>query len=76
MDTKAMETIYQKIANTLTTIIPEDWEEVYVYTEMREGYKRVFFYYPKGRKEPIHSLDIPDWFLLDEDEYELYKLFS
>lgn len=77
-----METIYQKIANTLTTIIPEEWEKVYVYAEMREGYKRVFFYYfPKGRKEPIYSLDISDRFLLDEDEYEsneyeLYKMFS
>ncbi|MBM7839115.1 uncharacterized protein (TIGR01741 family) [Alkalihalobacillus xiaoxiensis] len=81
MDTKVMETIYQKIANTLTTIIPEEWERVYVYAEMREGYKRVFFYYfPKGRKEPIYSLDISDRFLLDEDEYEskeyeLYKIF-
>ncbi|GAF20179.1 hypothetical protein JCM19046_4885 [Bacillus sp. JCM 19046] len=51
MDTKAMETIYQKIANTLTTIIPEEWERVYVYAEMWEGYKRVFFYYyPKVGK--------------------------
>ena len=44
METKKMELIYPKIANALLNIIPEEWDKVLVYSEVREGYERMYFY--------------------------------
>lgn len=77
-----MEQIYQQIANTLVNIIPEEWKEIYLYAEFREGYKKVFFYYyPDTGVEPVYSLDITDLFNISEDEFdelenELYNYFT
>ncbi|MDR9798430.1 DUF600 family protein [Aeribacillus pallidus] len=82
METKKMEQIYQKIANTLVKMIPEDWSKVYLYAELREGYKKVFFYYyPENGVKPVYSLDINDLFYVNEEEYDglendLYNCFS
>lgn len=42
METKIMEQTYQQIANTLINIIPEDWKQIFLYAEFREGYKKFF----------------------------------
>ncbi len=42
METSTMEEIYQQIANSLVNIIPEEWKEIYLYAEFRDGYKKVF----------------------------------
>lgn len=82
METKKMEQTYQQIANTMVNIVPEEWQELYLYAEFREGYRKVFFYYyPKSEIKPIYSLDIVDLFNIDEDEYDelednLYNCFS
>ncbi|MDY0406306.1 DUF600 family protein [Virgibacillus sp. 179-BFC.A HS] len=82
METRTMEQIYQQIANILIDIIPEDWEKVYVYAEVREGYKKVlFYYYPLNAEEPVYSLDIADIFNINEDEFDkkeeqLYDCFT
>ncbi|MFJ5769804.1 immunity protein YezG family protein [Psychrobacillus sp. NPDC093180] len=82
METKIMEKTYQQIANKLVNIIQEDWNQIYLYAEFREGYKKVFFYYyPENGGEPVYSLNIPDLFNVDEDEFdelenELYNCFS
>lgn len=36
-----MEQIYQQVANTLVNIIPERWKKLYLYAEIREGYKKI-----------------------------------
>ena len=70
-----------KIADTLLNIIPEEWDKVLVYSEVREEYERMYFYYyPKDELKPIYSLDIVDYFnvneeLLEEKEMKLYKYF-
>lgn len=73
LETKEMEALYKKIAETLVNIIPEDWETIYLYAEYRKGYKRIFFYYyPKIDSNPIYSLDIVDLFnILEDNFYEL-----
>ncbi|MGY0691945.1 immunity protein YezG family protein [Virgibacillus sp. FSP13] len=82
METKIMEQIYQQIADTLVNTIPEEWNKIHLYAEVRKGYRKVFFYYfPEAGGEPVYSLDIPDLFNVDEDEFEdlednLYNCFS
>lgn len=77
-----MEQIYQQVANILVNIIPEEWEKIYLYAEMREGYKKVFFYYyPLNGDKPIYSLDITELFNISEDEFDeqenkLYNCFT
>lgn len=81
METKRMESIYLEIADALLNIIPEEWDKVLVYSEVREGYERMYFYYyPKDELKPIYSLDIIDNFnvdeeLLEEKEMKLYECF-
>lgn len=81
MESKNMELIYPKIANILLNMIPEEWDKVLIYSEVREGYERMYFYYyPKNKVEPIYSLDIIDNFDIDEDiledkEMKLYECF-
>lgn len=82
METKLMEQIYQRIANTLVNIVPEEWEKIFLYAEIRENYKKVFFYYyAQSRVEPVYSLYITDLFNISEDDYdelenELYNCFT
>ncbi len=82
MKTKIMEQTYQQIANTLLNIIQEDWKQVLLYAEIREGYKKVYFYYyPESGGSPVYSLDIVELFNMVEDEYdglenELYQNVS
>jgi len=81
METSKMEVIYTKIANELLNMIPEEWQKVLVYSEVRDGYERMYFYYyPKSEVKPIYSLDIIDIFDIDEDllegkEMNLYRYF-
>lgn len=62
---------YQQIAQLVNDMIPEEWERVYIYGEMeKDGGTNFFYYDPKKGKEPVYSLDIPDLFEINEDEYE------
>lgn len=81
METSKIQNIYPKIANELSNIIPEEWKKILVYSEWREGYERIYFYYyPKNRVDPIYSLDIIDIFdieeeLIEETEMNLQRYF-
>ena len=77
-----METIYQKVANILVEMIPEEWEKILLYAEVREGFSQVFFYYyPVKQEQPVYSLDIVDMFNIDKPlhrklKQELYDCFE
>lgn len=77
-----MENLFTKIATALINIIPEDWDKLYLYAEMRDGYEKVFFYYySTGSDFPIYSLDITEKFNInkrqfDESENHLYDCVS
>lgn len=82
METKIMEQRYQQVADILVNMIPEEWDKILVYAEIREDYKKVFFYYyTQLREKPVYSLDIPEAFDISEDEFdelenELYNSFT
>jgi uncharacterized protein (TIGR01741 family) len=82
METKTMGLLYQKIANLIVNMIPEEWDKVLLYSEIRDGYSRVFFYYyPQGTVSPTYSLDITDKFQINKTQFnkledELYDCFS
>ncbi|ART75178.1 cytoplasmic protein [Sutcliffiella horikoshii] len=82
METKNMEIIYQKVANILVEMIPEEWEKVLLYAEVREGFSQVFFYYfPLNQQQPVYSLDIVDSFNVEKTSHkklkqELYECFE
>lgn len=77
-----MEAIYQKVANVLIDMIPEDWKKTLLYAEVREGFSQVYFYYyPTNQEKPVYSLDIPDFYNVDKRLYkelkqELYECFE
>ena len=75
--TKKIQEIYEDIQRKLYYMIPEKWEELYLYTSIIDKEDRtttgeLFFYYiPKGilRKKPVSGYEIPHKFNLDENEY-------
>lgn len=85
METGKMEHFYQKAANILIDMIPEDWDKVLLYAEIREGYSQIYFYYYPSHQHngnrPVYSLDIMDIFEIDinyhrDRKRELYECFE
>ena len=87
--TKKIKTIYEDIQKRLFYMIPEKWDEVYLYAtvivddENEESGEMFFFYYPKGiiRKRPVNVYEIPSRFNIEEKEYmkmaeKLYELLK
>lgn len=84
--TKTMKEKYEQIQNYIFTLIPEKWEEIYLYAsvykeEEKFGSGEMFFYYlPKGflKKKYINVYEVPRRFNINEDQYlkiveELFK---
>lgn len=79
MDTEKLNQIYQEIATTVIEIIPEEWEKIYIYSEIQEDVSKVtFYYYSKEKDIPIHVIKIPEIFDIDEDviDQQRYKLYD
>ncbi|WP_221567099.1 immunity protein YezG family protein [Alkalihalobacillus sp. TS-13] len=82
METNKMESLYQVAATTLNEMIPEEWDKILLYSEVREGFSQVFFYYyPINEDSPVYSLDILDNFNIDPQYFkqlkqELYGAFE
>lgn len=84
--TKNMKEKYEKIQNYLFSLIPEKWDEIYLYASVVTGMKNaqtgeLFFYYlPKGilKKRAINVYEVPQRFNINEEQYlkiveELYN---
>lgn len=75
--TKNMKDKYEKIQRILFSLIPEKWENIYLYasliTEANNLYSgEMFFYYiPKGilKKRPINVYEVPKRFNINEEQY-------
>ena len=75
--TKKIKEIYEDIQRKLYYMIPERWEELYLYSSFIDGKNKekqgeLFFYYiPKGifKKNPVNVYEIPAKFNLDENQY-------
>jgi uncharacterized protein (TIGR01741 family) len=81
METEKMEQLYREIASIINHMIPEEWKNLYLYAEVREGYVSVFFYYyPLKSDTPVNSLEITDRFSIDDNyfsdlDHQLYNTF-
>ena len=75
--TKNMKDKYEKIQTCLFDLIPEKWDEIYLYASVidRPGDVQtgeMFFYYlPKGllKKKPVNVYEVPKKFNINETEY-------
>lgn len=76
--TKKIKEIYEDIQRKLYYMIPEKWDQLYLYSSVldnpdKEGKTgELFFYYiPKGilKKKPVNVYEIPAKFNLDETQY-------
>lgn len=75
--TKNMKDNYEKIQTCLFDLIPEKWDEIYLYASVidRPGDVQtgeMFFYYlPKGllKKKPVNVYEVPKKFNINETEY-------
>lgn len=75
--TKNMKDKYEKIQNCLFDLIPEKWEEIYLYASVvdRPGSVQTgemyFYYLPKGilKKKPVNVYEVPKKFNINETEY-------
>lgn len=82
METKGMEEIYLKAANILNEMIPEPWKKIYLYAEVSEDSRQVYYYYfPFEEDVPVYNLDIVKKFDVEEQKYEdledeLYDCFT
>ncbi|NPC92336.1 DUF600 family protein [Bacillus sp. WMMC1349] len=76
MNENGLNTIYQKIAETIVETIPEEWSKVFIYGEILEDVRKGFFYYyPDGSDSPVHSHNIPELFEIEKEEYrKLWRL--
>lgn len=76
-NTKNIRKKYEEIQRKIFYMIPEKWEEVYLYASIVERLGtlqtgELFFYYvPKGliKRKPINVYEIPSKFNIDENEY-------
>ena len=76
-NTKNIRKKYEEIQRKIFYMIPEKWDEVYLYASIIERLGslqtgELFFYYvPKGliKRKPINVYEIPNKFNIDENEY-------
>lgn len=74
---RKIEDKYKDIQKKLFYVIPEKWDEVYLYASVIEEMGanqtgELFFYYiPKGiiRRKPINVYEVPSKFNIEEEEY-------
>lgn len=82
MDTQNIELIYQKVVDKLDEMIPELWDQIYLYAEPNDGASTVSFYYsPQGKKKFEFSSEIIKRFSINKNEfynheYQLCELFE
>ena len=76
--TKNMKDKYEKIQSCLFELIPEKWDEIYLYASVidRAGDVQTgemyFYYIPKAtilKKKPVNVYEVPKKFNINEDEY-------
>lgn len=87
--TKSMREKYEKIQNFIFSLIPEKWEEIYLYasvvtnSENKQTGELFFYYIPKGilKKRAINVYEVPKRFNINEEQYlkiveDLYKCIT
>lgn len=75
--TQKVKEIYEDIQRKIFYMVPEKWDELYLYASVIERLGGVqtgelyFYYIPKGilKKKPVNVYEIPSKFNLDEKDY-------
>ncbi|MDY7224206.1 DUF600 family protein [Halalkalibacterium halodurans] len=66
-----IELYYQKIANIINDMVPEEWLEVKLYGENQDGGQTVFFYYRSTKtNEWVNYARIPELFEGSVDQFK------
>ncbi|MEO2211605.1 antitoxin YezG family protein [Paenibacillus amylolyticus] len=67
-----MDQLYPMIAEDILSMIPSDnWNEIYLYAEILDGSREVYFYFNTSENEEfIYSHDIPEKYRLSEKTYD------
>ncbi|SDZ06500.1 immunity protein YezG family protein [Thermoactinomyces sp. DSM 45892] len=66
--------IFKQMVDVIADMIPESWEQVYLYGEVIEGAQAVFFYYyPENNSQPVYSENIPELFPVSSDKYRKWR---
>ncbi|KXH78561.1 antitoxin YezG family protein [Sporosarcina sp. HYO08] len=67
-----MDQLYPAIAEHVLDMIPEDeWYEIYLYAEILDGSREVYFYFNTSENEDfIYSHDIPEEYNVSEKIYD------
>ncbi|MFB6367855.1 immunity protein YezG family protein [Paenibacillus elgii] len=74
-----MNELYRTIAEIIDQMIPVKWDEFYFNGEVENGEGGVFFFFkPENESEYVYSLDIPNRYNVNTDEYNQFetKLFE
>ena len=70
MDTKNMGYIYEEIANKLNEIIPDEWTNIYLYVEVLDDSREVYFYFDSiNSNDIVYGHDIPITYNVDKKIY-------
>ena len=70
METKKMGAIYGEIANILNEIIPDKWIKIYLYGEVLDDSREVYFYFDSvTSNDTVYGHDIPRTYNLDKKTY-------
>lgn len=70
METKKMGVIYREIANKLNEIIPDEWSKIYLYGEVLEDSREVYFYFDSiTSNDIVYGNDIPKTYNVDKKIY-------
>ena len=65
-----MNELYGKIAEILDGMIPDDWKKIYLYGEVLEDSRMVYFYFKrKSDDEVVYCHDIPTRYNVDKNIY-------
>lgn len=66
---------YGEVAETIKTMIQEDWTMVKMYAQIIDDSSMIFFYYyPSDGSDPVINLEIPGRFEVDKNEFRESKL--
>lgn len=70
---KEMNQIYNRIAETVNEMIPEEWEKFYYYAQISETGGGVYFFYntPEDVQSFKYSLEIPLYYHDYKDQYKI-----
>ena len=81
---KKIKEIYEEIQKKIFNVVPEKWDELYLYASIIDRLGEVqtgemyFYFMPKGflRRKFINVYEVPDKYGIEEEEYMIKFLLN